>query len=94
MINVLDVSLDDHQQPSISDSQNSEITEIKCKRGKDKHNACSSKPIKVAKVKNKVSSDAVLSSMKLQLCATESGAGISLLSPTVSRYQPCFEFKR
>lgn len=64
---VLDVSLSDHQPPSNSDSQNSAITEIKCKRAKDKHNACSSKPIKVAKVKNKVSVDAELSFIKVQL---------------------------
>lgn len=45
---VLDVSFDDNQQNN-GDSQN-EIS-----RKKVKHNACSSKVIKVAKVKNKVS---------------------------------------
>lgn len=45
---VLDVSFNDNQQNS-GDSQN-EIS-----RKKVKHNACSSKVIKVAKVKNKVS---------------------------------------
>lgn len=44
---VLDVSFNDQ-----SDSQNSAINEIS--RKKAKHNACSSKAVKVAKVKNKV----------------------------------------
>lgn len=49
---VLDVSFNDHQSPSNSDSQHSAINEISRKKVKEKH---SSKAIKVAKVKNKVS---------------------------------------
>lgn len=46
---VLDVSFNDQ-----SDSQNSAINESCRKKAKEKHKACSSKVVKVAKVKNKV----------------------------------------